>query len=176
MDRRVFFAVAIPGAASLGIWVYSELFPSESDIPPPGPPKIVSIVEFSDSGSRIEPRAVSQILKSDREWRRQLTYLAFQVTRKSATEIPYTPGYWNLHEAGYIAAFAAIPPCSPPKPSLSPVPDGPVSGNPSRTRTSRYRRIIALPFREPRSPAHCAMRTWATFSTTARIPLASVTA
>src|SRR5437867_12780231 len=95
MDRRVFFAVTIPGAAGLGIWLYSELFPSESDIPPPGPPKIVSIVEFSDSGSRIGTRAVSQILKSDREWRLQLTYLAFQVTRTSVTEFPYTLGYSN---------------------------------------------------------------------------------
>jgi peptide-methionine (R)-S-oxide reductase len=100
MDRRVFFAVTIPGAAGLGVWAFSELFPSESNIPPPGPPQIVSIVEFSDSGSRLGPRTVSQILKSDREWRRQLTYLAFQVTRKSATEIPYMPGYWNLHESG----------------------------------------------------------------------------
>jgi peptide-methionine (R)-S-oxide reductase len=100
MDRRVFFAVTIPGVTVLGVWVYSEVFPSESDIRPPGPPKSVSIVEFSDSGSRIGPRTVSQILKSDREWRRQLTYLAFEVTRKSATEIPYMPGYWNLHERG----------------------------------------------------------------------------
>jgi peptide-methionine (R)-S-oxide reductase len=100
MDRRVFFAVTIPGAASLCIWGYSELFPSESDVAPPGPPKIVAIVEFSDSGSRVGTRAVSQILKSDREWRSQLTYPAFKVTRKSATEIPYTRGYWNLHERG----------------------------------------------------------------------------
>jgi peptide-methionine (R)-S-oxide reductase len=100
LDRRVFFAVTIPGAASLGIWIFSELFPSESDIAPAGPPKIVWIVEFSDSGSRIGTRAVSQILKSDREWRRQLSYPAFQITRKSATEIPYTPGYWNLHTHG----------------------------------------------------------------------------
>ena len=100
MDRRVFFAVTIPGAASLGIWIFSELFPSESDIAPAGPPKIVWVVEFSDSGSRIGTRAVSQILKSDREWRRQLSYPAFQITRKSATEIPYTPGYWNLHTHG----------------------------------------------------------------------------
>ena len=100
MDRRVFFAITISGAADIGSWVYSELFPSESNIPPSGPPQIVSIVEFSDSGSSLGPRTVSQILKSDREWRRQLSYLAFQVTRKSATEIPYMPGYWNLHETG----------------------------------------------------------------------------
>src|SRR5437868_4187606 len=100
MDRRVFFAVTIPGAAGIGIWVYSKLFPSESDVPPTGPPKTVSIVEFSDSGSRIGTRALPQILKSDREWRRQLSYLAFQVTRKSATEIPYMPVYWNLHGRG----------------------------------------------------------------------------
>src|SRR5437667_9387223 len=95
MDRRVFFAVTIPGAAGLGIWLYSELSPSESDIPPPGPPKIVSIVEFSDSGLRIRTRAVSQILKSDREWRLQLPYPAFQVTQESAPEIPNTHAYWN---------------------------------------------------------------------------------
>src|SRR5215831_3612397 len=100
MDRRVFFAVTIPGAAGLGVWVFSELFPSESNIPPPGSPEIVSIVEFSDSGSPIGPRTVSQMMKSDRAWRQQLTYFAFQVTRKSATEIPYMPGYWNLHERG----------------------------------------------------------------------------
>src|SRR5262245_26715726 len=99
MDRRVFFAVAAPGLAGIAAWFYHAWFPSESDALPrdPGP---VSIAEFGDSGEAHGVRTLSKVLKSDRQWRESLTYPAFQVTRKAATEFPYSGPYWNLHERG----------------------------------------------------------------------------
>jgi peptide-methionine (R)-S-oxide reductase len=100
MDRRLFFAVAVPGVAGLAAWLYSDYLPWESDEVPAGPAKTVSIVEYADSGVVEGTRELPQILKSDREWRRLLAYESFRVTRKAATEIPYTGEYWKLHERG----------------------------------------------------------------------------
>src|SRR5262245_48907782 len=99
MDRRVFFALAVPSAAGVAAWFYGDWFPSESEAIPadPGP---VSIAEFADSGQASGVTSLPKVLKSDREWRRLLTYPAFQVTRKAATELPYSGPYWNLHDRG----------------------------------------------------------------------------
>jgi len=99
MDRRALFAVCVPGFAVLAAWVYGDLFPSESS-DSPGPPRMVPIAEFSDTGVAEGVREAAQLLKSDLEWRRQLSYPAFQVTRKSATELAFTGPYWNLHDNG----------------------------------------------------------------------------
>jgi peptide-methionine (R)-S-oxide reductase len=100
MDRRIFFAVAVPGVAGVAAWFSGDWFSSESDEKPVGPPQMVSIVEFSDSGAAEGVRSVLQILRSDREWQRLLSHPSFQVTRKSATELPFSGLYWNLHERG----------------------------------------------------------------------------
>jgi len=99
MDRRLFFAITVPGAAGLAAWVYRDYLPWESD-EIPGSPQAVSIAEFSDSGDREGVRDVLQVLKSNREWRRLLPYESFRVTRKAATEIAYTGAYWKAHEKG----------------------------------------------------------------------------
>jgi len=99
-DRRAFFGICAAGAVAGVAWLYGEFLPEESDIAPPGPPKMVSVVDFSDSGEREGIRTVPQILKSDREWRRHLTYTSFAITRKGGTELPYTGTYWALHDKG----------------------------------------------------------------------------
>jgi len=60
----------------------------------------VLVVPFLDNGTRQPPIEVSKIIKSDSDWQSQLSGLAFTVTRKAGTEIPYTGAYWNLHEKG----------------------------------------------------------------------------
>jgi peptide-methionine (R)-S-oxide reductase len=60
----------------------------------------VLIAEFSEAGRKIGVSRVEKVVKPDAEWRRQLSPLAFEVTRHGETEYAFSGAYWNLHEKG----------------------------------------------------------------------------
>lgn len=64
------------------------------------PAKKVKIVEFTDRGQKKERMEVEKIVKSDEEWKKQLTTEQFEVTRKAGTERAFGGKYWNNHEHG----------------------------------------------------------------------------
>jgi peptide-methionine (R)-S-oxide reductase len=41
-----------------------------------------------------------EITKTDAEWKKQLTAIQYEVTRKEGTEQPYTGAYWDNHKEG----------------------------------------------------------------------------
>ena len=41
-----------------------------------------------------------KIVKTDEEWRRQLTHEQYRVTRRRQTEPPYSGAYWDCHDHG----------------------------------------------------------------------------
>jgi methionine-R-sulfoxide reductase len=45
-------------------------------------------------------REVDKTLKSDREWREQLSPEQYEVTRRGGTEAPFTGAYWDNHRDG----------------------------------------------------------------------------
>lgn len=49
---------------------------------------------------------VPTVLKSEEEWKRQLTPLQYEVTRKKGTEEAFTGAYWNHHEKGVYRCVA----------------------------------------------------------------------
>ena len=86
ITRRQFVATA---ASALVIRPRSLVLPSD-----------VEIVEFSASGARQRTVRVAKVVKSDADWRKQLTGLQFEITRQKGTEVPFTGEYWDLHDKG----------------------------------------------------------------------------
>jgi peptide-methionine (R)-S-oxide reductase len=70
------------------------------DEPPLAPDATVEIVEFDDTGRRIGKKQLHKVRKTEAEWRKVLTTPQFVVTRKAATEIPYSGELLNEHRAG----------------------------------------------------------------------------
>ena len=63
-------------------------------------PKEVKIVEFSDSGQRKDVVTLPIVVRTDAEWKQQLSPDSFEVTRHAATERAFSGEYWNNHDRG----------------------------------------------------------------------------
>lgn len=100
MGRRSFLIAA--GVSALGIaYGYVEKGePATTAAASSDLPKKVSIVEFSDSGERKAVVSLATVVKTEDEWRKQLSPDSFEVTRRAATELPYTNEDPNEHAKG----------------------------------------------------------------------------
>lgn len=62
--------------------------------------KMVKIAQFDAAGNRTGVEEVEKVVKSDDEWRKQLTPEQFEVTRKAGTERAFTGKYAENHADG----------------------------------------------------------------------------
>jgi peptide-methionine (R)-S-oxide reductase len=60
----------------------------------------VTLVLFSDDGTRLQIATLRRTVKRDEEWRNELSREEYAVTRGQATELPFTGSYWNTHDSG----------------------------------------------------------------------------
>src|ERR1700734_2072749 len=97
MPRRAFLGVG--AAAVVGVILHSR-YVAEPVEAKDTTPKDIRIVEFSDSGQRKGVVTVQTIIKTDAEWKQQLTPEAYDITRRAGTERPYTGKNWNNHDKG----------------------------------------------------------------------------
>jgi peptide-methionine (R)-S-oxide reductase len=100
VDRRAFIGVSASALAGLALWRYRRSEAVQAEALPAGQPKMVKIVEFTDAGVRQGIVIVAKVVKSEDEWRKQLSPLAFEVTRQAGTERAFSGEYWNLHDKG----------------------------------------------------------------------------
>jgi peptide-methionine (R)-S-oxide reductase len=68
--------------------------------PAPVPAGVVRVVLFDDRGKRLGVRTLEKIVKTEPEWRKQLTVLQFEVTRRAGTERPFSNAYDENKEPG----------------------------------------------------------------------------
>jgi peptide-methionine (R)-S-oxide reductase len=100
VGRRFFLAGAGAAAVGLAWWYVRRQAPITVEAAPAGLPKTVTIVEFSDTGERKAKVSVERIIKTEDEWKKQLTPVSFEVTRRAGTERPYTNENPNNHAKG----------------------------------------------------------------------------
>jgi len=60
----------------------------------------VTIENFSADKKSLGSVRVAKLVKTEAEWRQQLSPLAYKVTREEGTEVPRSGKYWNNHEDG----------------------------------------------------------------------------
>lgn len=100
VTRRVFLSsAAVVGAGLYLGWSMTKTQPAETKLPAQNPEE-VTIVGFSDSGKRQGEVHVPKVIKSESEWRKQLSPKAFDITRRDGTEMAFTGEYWNNHDPG----------------------------------------------------------------------------
>jgi peptide-methionine (R)-S-oxide reductase len=100
VGRRAFIRWSATALAGFAVARQSELMAAAGKSATVGKTKMVRIVEFGGNGVRQGVVEVPKIAKSDAEWKKQLTPIEFEVTRKAGTERAFTGAYWNLHQKG----------------------------------------------------------------------------
>jgi len=100
VTRRAFLLSGGMVAAAIAAWSFRSAPSSLSSASPSGPAPEVTIAGFSATGVPTGTVRVPKIIKSDAEWRRQLSANAFDIARRADTEMAYTGSYWNLHQRG----------------------------------------------------------------------------
>jgi peptide-methionine (R)-S-oxide reductase len=102
-SRRDFLArVFVTGVSGLAI---STMARSSLALGHKTQPGHVKLVEFDKTGKRIGVVEVEKVVKTDEEWKSQLTPEEYQVTRKAGTERAFTGKYWNNHEHGLYSCI-----------------------------------------------------------------------
>ena len=97
LSRRIFLGA---GAAA-AVATFLHLRPTASTVEAKdSTPKNIQIAQFTDQGQPQGATSVQTIVKTDAEWRQQLSSESYDVTRRAGTESPFTGKYWNLHDKG----------------------------------------------------------------------------
>jgi peptide-methionine (R)-S-oxide reductase len=98
--RRAFLGTSAALVAGLALWSWRKNSLLRVAAATAAEPREVTVVLFSDAGQRLNKVEVARVIKSEDEWRKQLSGNAFDITRRADTEIAFSGKYWNLHDKG----------------------------------------------------------------------------
>jgi len=98
-SRRAFLTTAAGVAGAAALWsLHKSAMPGVQAAS--GAPGSVTVVAFSDAGKPTGKVTVARVIKTDAQWKQQLSPISYEVTRRAGTERPYSGSTWNLHERG----------------------------------------------------------------------------
>jgi peptide-methionine (R)-S-oxide reductase len=98
--RRTFLIGGGAAAVGLAWWYVHGREPLHAEAASAGLPKTVKIVEFTDAGQRKDAVTLPRIMKTEDEWKKQLSPESFEITRHAGTERAYTNENPNNHAKG----------------------------------------------------------------------------
>jgi peptide-methionine (R)-S-oxide reductase len=98
LRRRAFITTSLVTMAGLALWQWKR--PRVLQVAAASVPRDVTVVLFSDSGQRLKKVTIAKVIKTDAEWRKQLSGNAYDITRRADTEMAFSGKYWNLHDKG----------------------------------------------------------------------------
>ena len=99
-SRRTLLLGGATIAGLAGVGLLSRLGLSARAATNLGTPGEVTIEKFSAAGKSLGTETVAKVVKTEEEWRKQLSELAFNVTRQEGTEFPGNGPYLNNHDSG----------------------------------------------------------------------------
>jgi peptide-methionine (R)-S-oxide reductase len=79
------------------VCVAALAYDEQADSSDQGP---VTVVKFADDGTRLGRATVAKVRKTKAEWKKQLSPLQYDVTRRAATEWAFTGALYDQHAAG----------------------------------------------------------------------------
>jgi peptide-methionine (R)-S-oxide reductase len=101
IGRRAFILSAAGAVSALAFWgLRRSTIAAAKPLGADEGPKNVTVVQFSADGKRVGPVTVARVIKTDDEWRRQLSQTSYLVARHADTERPFTGATWNEHGRG----------------------------------------------------------------------------
>jgi len=98
IPRRAFLLMPFALAGMIAVWRRPEKGLPDAAENGAGP--AVPLVLFSNAGQRLAVQPVRKAVKTDAEWRRELTSEQYAIARLKGTEFAFANRYWNNHDRG----------------------------------------------------------------------------
>jgi peptide-methionine (R)-S-oxide reductase len=98
-SRRAFLVSTASACGAIALWSLHRASPVAA-MGGGGGNGPVSVIQFSPDGKKIGKVSVPRVVKTDAEWKNQLSPISYEVARRAGTERPYTGSTWDLHDKG----------------------------------------------------------------------------
>jgi len=150
----------LTGVERVAFSAFAENAELEDD---PGP---VKIVKFADDSARLGIYSLAKVRKSESEWKKQLTPLQYDVTRRAATEFAFSGELCNQHAPGLYRCVDCNNASFDSRAKFDSGTGWRAFGKQSPRKMCVKKKISARACCERKSNARCATRIWAMSSQT----------